>query len=259
MINSLRKDLKNSKLIVIKVGSSSLVDITGKIQTSKIENIARQISSLSGKQVIIVTSGAIAAGSEKLNLLGKLKTVTEKQAAAAIGQNLLMNEYEKAFSKFGLIVGQVLLTADAFKNKERHTNSKNAISKIIEFGAIPVINENDTVAVDEIKFGDNDTLSALVASLMDADLLILLSDVEGYFSKGVLVNAIEKITKEIEAEAKGSSSKFGTGGMNTKISAAKIAGAAGIPVVIASHKKDDVIISIINGDMEGTLFLPKVK
>ena len=210
------------------------------------------------KQIILVSSGAIAAGSEKLGRLNSLKTIPEKQAAAAVGQNLLMAQYEKAFGSFGVPVGQVLLTRDAIEDRERYLNSRNTIFQLLKFGVVPIINENDTMATEEIRVGDNDNLGALVSSLMGADLLILLSDVAGFFKNGELILYIEEISKEILDEAKGSASAVGTGGMETKLQAAKIVLNAGIPMVIANHKNEGVITSILEGNEVGTLFGPKL-
>ncbi|MEK7376279.1 MAG: glutamate 5-kinase, partial [Candidatus Margulisiibacteriota bacterium] len=179
-----RKNLCSSNLVVIKIGTSSLTGTSGKIDPEKFRKLAEEIFFLVSKkkkQVILVSSGAIAAGSEKLGRLNSLKTIPEKQAAAAVGQNLLMTQYEKAFGAFGTPVGQVLLTRDAIEDRERYLNSRNTIFQLLKFGAVPIINENDTMATEEIRVGDNDNLGALVASLTGADLLILLSDVEGFY------------------------------------------------------------------------------
>ena len=255
-----RNNLCNSNLVVIKIGTSSLTDDSGKISSEKFRKLAEEIFYLVSnkkKQIIIVSSGAIAAGAEKLGRLNALRTIPEKQAAAAVGQNLLMTHYEKAFGAFGIAVGQVLLTRDAIEDRERYLNSRNTIFQLLKFGVIPVINENDTMATEEIRVGDNDNLGALVASLMGADLLILLSDVAGFYQKGKLLPYVEEISKEILDEAKGSSSAVGTGGMETKLQAAKRVLNAGIPMVIANHKKEGVITAILEGSEVGTLFAPK--
>lgn len=260
MIKSSRSSLLHSKLVVIKIGTSSLVDAQANISEAKFKKISAEIAFVTkkmGKKIILVSSGAIAAGKKKLKKKNDFKNMAEKQAAAAIGQNLLMKEYEKYFSSYGLIPAQVLLTRDAVENKERRLNSKHTINQILKFGAVPVINENDTVAVHEIKFGDNDTLSALVAVLVNADLLIILSDVDGFLIKGKTVSLIKKITKHIEKAAGSSGSDHGTGGMQTKISAAKKALADGIKVVIAKSTEKNVISRILKGEEIGTLFLRK--
>ncbi|MCX5749835.1 MAG: glutamate 5-kinase [Candidatus Saganbacteria bacterium] len=255
-----RQTLSDAALIVIKIGTSSLTDSTGRLDSRLFKKLSKEISYLIkdlGKKVIVVTSGAIAAGSQKLSHKGSLKTIEEKQAAAAIGQPLLMKEYEKNFASFGITVSQVLLTRDAIENFQRRINSRNTIRQILKFKAIPIINENDTVSVDEIKFGDNDTLSALVADLADADLLVILSNVEGFIKDRTVLSEINKITKEVEKAAKGSDSSFGIGGMQTKLRAAAIAGNAGIPLVIALSKEKDVVKRILSGENIGTLFIPK--
>lgn len=254
-----RNSLSGSKLIVIKVGSSSLVDSSGRLTSANFKKIASEISVLSkklGKKIVLVTSGAIAAGKDKLGSKA-LSTIQEKQAAAAIGQGLLMKEYEQSFLEHGILIGQVLLTRDALEHRRRYINARNTIDQILSFGAVPIINENDTVSVDEIKFGDNDTMSALVANLMGADLLIMLSDVEGFIKDGRILSVVDKINKDIELAAGGSTSRYGTGGMVTKISAAKTALAAGIPAVIAGFKETDVLSKIVGGEDIGTVFVPK--
>lgn len=252
-----RENLLNSKIIVIKIGSSSLLDKNDNLSSIKFEKIASESAKVLSlnKKVVIVSSGAIAAGKEKLQTK-KLNSIQEKQAAAAIGQGILMKEFDKAFSKFGLITAQVLLTRDVINNRTRYLNAKNTIDQIIKFGAVPIINENDTISDEEIKFGDNDTLSAIVSNLIGADLLIILSDVEGFIINGKVIDTIPKITSEIEKNAKGTSSTKGTGGMITKLSAAKMAISSGIPVVIAGFFVEDVIKRIISGENIGTLFIP---
>lgn len=260
MTNSARSHLLHSKLIVVKVGSSSLVDASGNLSLQKFKKISEEIAFVTKKmkkKVILVSSGAIVAGRKRLKKKDGFNTIVEKQAAAAIGQSLLMKKYEKHFSAFGLIPAQVLLTKDALDNRQRRENSKNTIDQIIKFGAVPVINENDTVSADEIKFGDNDTLSALVADLVNAGLLIILSDVEGFIKNGKVVSVINKITKGIEDAAGRTNSKFGTGGMLTKIRAAKIATSSGVKVVIAKSSKKNIIPRILNGENTGTLFSVK--
>ncbi len=261
MANESRQNLCNANLIVVKIGTSSLTDKNGHLNPEKFDILSSQTSELInklGKQVIIVTSGSIAAGSEKLGIKKPLKSIPEKQAAAAIGQGILMNEYERSFAKYGLTPAQVLLTRDAIDDRQRYINSRNTIHQILKFGAVPVINENDTVSVDEIKVGDNDTLSALVASLMGADLLIILSDVEGYIKDGKVLPTIEKITKEIEENAGGSGTALGTGGMMTKLEASRIAGHAGIPMIIASGNEKDVLTKLLSCEEIGTIFTPKI-
>lgn len=247
--------------IVIKIGSSTLTTIEGKLNVANLTRIAEETAELISKKhkVIIVTSGSIVTGAERLKLKAKPKTMPEKQAAAAVGQSILMRQYEKAFEKCGITVAQILLTKDALND-----NAKNTILTLLKENVVPVVNENDTVAVDEIKFGDNDNLSALVARLIKADLLILLSDVDGFYlktDKGVEFKAdvVEEIDSKVESAAGHSATHVGTGGMVTKIQAAKICKDAGIPMVIANGMTSGIIGKIADGETIGTLFLPKGK
>jgi glutamate 5-kinase len=253
------------KRAVIKVGTSSVTHATGRPNLYNIECLVRQLADLHnmGKEVILVTSGAIGTGAGKLGLPGRPKTIPEKQAAAAVGQGVLMHIYEKLFAEYGVTVGQVLLTREDFSDRRRFLNARNSLHAMLQFGAIPVINENDTVAVDEIKLGDNDNLSALVATLVDAELLVLLSDIDGLFTadprkekSAQLVRDVPEITPEIEALCGGAGSKLGTGGMATKIQAARIAMHSGIITVIANMKEKDIIRRVIDGETVGTVFWP---
>ncbi|NMM63436.1 glutamate 5-kinase [Clostridium sp. P21] len=257
------KYLKNVKRIVIKVGSSTLTHKSGLLNLNQIEKIVRQIADLhnEGKEVILVTSGAIAAGIGKLGLKSRPKTIPEKQAAAAIGQGILMHMYEKIFSEYGKVAAQILITKDDISHRTRFLNARNTFFALAEMGAIPIVNENDAIIVDEIKFGDNDTLSATVASFVEADLLILLSDIEGLYDSNPrtntdanLIHEVEEITEEIEKCAGGAGSSLGTGGMATKVSAAKIATTAGVSMVIANGGQENVIRDIVNLKEVGTLF-----
>lgn len=259
-------NLKNAKRIVVKVGTSTLTYDTGKANIRRIRKLAEVLSDLknSGMQVVLVTSGAIGVGVGKLGLKEKPKDTPGRQAAATVGQCELMFMYDKLFSEFGHITGQILVTRLDFENEERKNNLMNSFNKLFEYGAIPVVNENDAVAVDEIVFGDNDSLSATVAALIKADGLIILSDIDGLFSgnpktddDAVLIPVVEKITDEIENLAGGAGSNRGTGGMITKIHAAKIAGSAGIPTVIINGTNPDDIYRIIEGRQTGTFFRPE--
>ncbi len=255
----LRKSLSQAKLVILKVGSSSLSDHDGKLDPSSFDKIAQEIANAQQKpgiKIILVTSGAVAAGREKLGC-SEISTVQEKQAAAAVGQGILMKEYERAFVSQGLVPAQVLLTRDAVSNRNRYLHARNTIAQILKFGAVPVINENDTVSAEEIKFGDNDTLSAQVASLIGADLLIILSDVDGFMIDGKIVSIIDKISPDIEKHAGDSTRSCGTGGMITKLSAVKTALAAGIPAVIAGFRNENIVESILSGSDAGTVFVPK--
>src|SRR5579862_897155 len=219
------------KRIVIKVGTSTLTDGSGPPDREYIRVLVAQIAAQVelGRSVILVSSGAIRAGMDRLRISGRPRTIPQKQAAAAVGQGLLMQIYSEAFAEHGLTVAQLLMTRDDFRERSRYVNACNTVSALLKFGAIPIVNENDTTAVDEIRFGDNDTLAALVASLADADALLLLSDVEGLYDKNPsqfadakLIPTVEKIDKAVEQLAGGAASGVGTGGMRTKIAAAKI-------------------------------------
>lgn len=261
-----RKTFQGMKRIVVKVGSSTLSHQTGKLNLVQLEKLVRELADLhnQGREIVLVSSGAGSAGLGKLGLAQKPKTIPEKQAVAAIGQGLLMQMYEKLFGEYGQIVGQVLLTREDFSDRRRFLNARNTLHAIFRYGAIPIINENDTVAVDEIKLGDNDTLSAMVAGLVDAELLILLSDIDGLYTSNprqdknaTLIEVVTEITPEIEALAGGTGSKLGTGGMETKIQAARIAGNSGVAMVIAQGNQENIVGRIIRGETLGTLFLPK--
>ena len=262
-----KKVLKKVRRIVIKIGSGVLTspDRSG-LDDTVIEEITRQVSTLhkSGYEMILVSSGAIAAGVKELNLKKTPVDIPHKQAAAAIGQSRLIGKYERHFKREGLNVAQILLTHDDLSNRIRYLNAKNTILTILSYKVIPIINENDTVAVDEIKFGDNDTLSAMVANLIEADLLIILSDVKGLYSAdpkldptAELIPVVEKITNEIEVMAGDSRSATGVGGMVTKIQAAKRLSHSGIPTVIVGGKGNGIIEAVIKGEEVGTLFLPE--
>ncbi len=253
------------KRIVIKIGSNILTDAKEGLDTKRISSIAYEVAQLHNQEydLVIVSSGAIAAGMKKLGLKERPKDIKLKQAAAAVGQSSLMWAYERSFGDFKKKVAQVLLTQDDFADRKRYINSKNTLLALLSYRVIPIINENDTVATDEIKFGDNDRLAALVASLIEAERLIILSDVDGLytddpknFSKAKLIEVVEKITPEIEKKASGSGSKVGTGGMYSKILAAKWAVNHGIIVNIISGKKDGLLLSLMQGKQTGTMFKP---
>lgn len=253
---------KNVKRVVVKVGTSTLTYASGKMNLHRLETLVRELADLKnrGVDVLLVTSGAVGAGVGKLGGQ-KPSTLPEKQAMAAIGQGALLHMYEKFFAEYGKIVGQVLLTKEDLTNWRRHLNARNTLFAMLRYDAIPIINENDTVATDEIKFGDNDTLAALVASLVDADLLILLSDIEGLYDKNpkthkdaILIREVQQIDEHIFSLAEGAGSSFGTGGMQTKIAAAHIATTAGIPMIIANGEQIGVINKILDGNDCGTLF-----
>ena len=252
--------------IVIKIGTNLLADRIKGVNPDKIDEIAASVSFLKsiGKQVAIVSSGAIGAGVAALRLPARPKSIPEKQATAAVGQPLLMEAYEIAFRKQGIDIAQILLTKDDFVNRGRYVNAKNTFSVLFEKGVVPVINENDSVAVEEIKLGDNDNLSALVANLIEADVLVILSDIDGLYTedpaknpKAQLIPAVEKISAQIEKLAKKSGSDLSTGGMITKIQAAKRCVSSGIAMIIANGTKPRAIENIFSGNFTGTLFMPR--
>lgn len=261
-----REALKKAKRIVIKVGTSTITYANGKRNFSQIDRLAREISDLQnqGKEMILVTSGAVAVGVDRMGLPGKPKTIPGKQAAAAVGQGVLMHTYEKFFADYGQIVAQVLITKTEAIDRHRYTNTRNTFMELMRQRVIPIVNENDVVALDELKIGDNDNMSALVAGIMDADLVIILSDVDGLYTANpqthpdaVIVPEVAEITPEIEASAGGVGSARGTGGMATKIQAAKAATSSGIHLVIASGTEKNAITRVLQGEELGTLFVSR--
>ena len=240
--------------IVIKIGTSTLTHKTGELNIRRTEEICRIISDIknSGVETIIVSSGAIGMGAAKLSLSERPKDIATKQAAAAVGQCELMYRYDKLFAEYHHTVAQILLTGSDFQSEDRHRNFSNTISRLLDLKAIPVINENDTIATDEIKVGDNDTLSALVSVSVGADMLILLSDIDGLFTadphkdpEARLIERISEINDEVMALAGDSSSSLGTGGMKTKLQAAKICLAGGCDMVIANGSNPKILYDII--------------
>lgn len=251
--------------IVVKVGSNLLTDKTGRINQKRIHSLAREISELHNKKVeiVVVSSGAIASGLKKLGLKTKPKEIRKKQATAAVGQPLLMWMYEKYFLKFKKHIAQILLTRDDLSDRVRYVNAKNTILTLLEMGVIPIINENDTVATDEIKFGDNDQLAALVSGLIEANQLIILSDVPGLYTSdpkkdpnAKLIKHVKEVSKDLIEIAKPTSTGYGTGGMYSKVIAAKKATSFGIPVHIVSGRKYGNIKAVIEGKQVGTYFEP---
>lgn len=262
----IRSNLSTAKRIVIKVGTSTLTDSFGKLNHVKIKAIAKALTSLrkEGKEIVLVTSAAISAGMERLGLVERPSTIPGKQAAAAVGQGILMQIYEKMFAEYDQVVAQILMTREDSVKRARYTNIRNTFNTLLAGGIIPIINENDAVAIDELKIGDNDTLSAQVASIVDADILIILTDIDGVYtanpstdSMAKLLHEISVIDEKIEQAAGGVGSKYGTGGMLTKIQAAKIAVSSGIAMVVASGEDDEVISRILAGEEIGTLFLSR--
>lgn len=250
--------------LVIKIGTSTLAYPTGHLNIRHIENFCKVVSDIknSGYEVIVVSSGAVGMGMGKLSLRERPKELALKQAVAAVGQCELMYAYDRLFGEYNHTVAQVLLTAGNLNDPEQHLNFTNTINRLLELGVIPIINENDTVAVNELIIGDNDTLAAIVAKSVDADTLVLLSDIDGLFtadprknSDATLIPFIEKITPEIEKLAGGSGSNVGTGGMVTKLEAAKIATSAGCDMVIANGKDSTILYDILEGKQVGTRFM----
>ncbi len=253
----------NKKLFIIKIGTSSLTGTKGDIDPAKIREIVRQVSDLKdmGHEVVLVSSGSIAAGFRALGYASRPTSIAAKQASAAVGQGLLMEEYTQFFSERGYVTAQILLTRGDFTDKRRYTNAFSALELLLRRGAVPIINENDTIAVEELKVGDNDTLSAQVAAMLHADLLILLTDIDGLYtgnpktdSTAVHISKVERITPEIEGYASGAGSENGTGGMITKIKGASLSTRAGVPVFICSSKDENIIVRAAEGNAKGTLF-----
>lgn len=266
MNTAAREKLKDKKRIVIKIGSSSLTHPkTGYLDLIKLEILVREISDLhnQGKEVVLVSSGAIMVGSKTMGYVKKPTRISEKQACAAIGQAKLMMIYQKLFAEYNQVASQILMTKHTMLNDLQRANAKNTFHELLHMGAIPIVNENDTISTHEIEFGDNDTLSAVVAALIDADLLILLSDIDGLFTDdphqnpdAKFIDVVDGLDEQLLAMGKGTTgSNVGTGGMATKLTAAKIAGMAGTDMVIANGKDFHVIHKLIQGREYGTLFL----
>jgi len=262
-----RKDLlKNIRRIVVKIGSGVLTSCHGGLDLQIFEELAKETALIKGKgyEPIIVSSGAIAAGMERLGLVEKPKSIPQKQAAAAVGQSTLMWSYERSFARHGQKVAQVLLTHDDLSDRTRFLNARNTILTLVNHGIIPIINENDSVAVEEIKFGDNDNLSALITNLVQADLLIILTNTDGLYDKDPCIESdsqrisiVPEVNDEIEKAAGDTISAICVGGMITKVQAAKKAAIFGLSTVVANGKVGGMINRIINGEDVGTLFLPK--
>ena len=252
--------------IVVKVGTSTLTYQNGCVNIRRIESLCKIISDLmnAGHQIILVSSGAIGMGVGKLNLKERPKDIAGKQAAAAVGQCELMYIYDREFGEYNRTVAQILLTAPDLKCEDRHSKFEATVSRLLEFGVLPIINENDTVATEEIEFGDNDTLAALVAEGVKADLLVLLSDIDGLYtgdphkdSSATLIPEVARITPEIEALGGGAGSSLGTGGMFTKIRAAKISTEAGCDMIIANGTYPELLYKIADNEPVGTKFYAK--
>ena len=236
--------------VVIKVGTSTLAHATGHLNIRRVEQLCRVLSDLKnqGHEVILVSSGAIGMGVGKLSLKERPTDIPTKQAAAAVGQCELMYTYDKLFAEYNHTVAQILLTGSDFRHEDRYNNFRNTMSRLLELEVLPIINENDTIATEEIKVGDNDTLSAMVAVNIEADLLILLSDIDGLYTadphkdpNAKLIHTVSKLTPEIMALAGDKGSSLGTGGMKTKLSAAEICTEAGCEMIIMNGEKPDLL------------------
>ena len=264
---AIRKDmLRKARRIVVKVGSSILASSDAGLHRTVFSHLVKEISNLKhqGYEVILVSSGAIAAGMEKLGLQTRPQTITQKQAAAAVGQSRLMSVYESYFSRHQQTVAQILLTHDDLSHRKRFINARNTLLALLKLGIIPIINENDTVAVDEIKVGDNDNLSALITNLIEADLLIILTDIDGLcdsdprFNPGAqCIPLIEDVDAGMEGIACDTAGKWCVGGMVTKVEAARKAARFGIPTVIARGTKEGILEQVLSGKEVGTWILPK--
>lgn len=261
-----RKSLMEKNRIVLKIGSSSLTHpATGKLNLWKIERLVRIICDLKGegKEVVLVSSGAIAAGRQALGGQKRPDTISEKQAYAAVGQARLMMVYQKLFSEYNCVAAQVLLTKDTMTNDVSRYNAQNTFDELLSLGAVPIVNENDTVSTHEIQFGDNDRLSAIVAALIGADLLILLSDIDGLYTddprtnpQARFISLVEEITPELLSMGKDTSgSDVGTGGMSAKLAAARIATDSGSDMIIANGEDVDIIHGLMKGEDKGTMFM----
>ncbi len=263
----MREKIKNAKRIIVKIGTSSLTHDNGKVNLNKMEKLARVLTDInnSGREVILVSSGAIGAGMQRIGRNKRPEELPLKQATAAIGQAILMQMYQKFFGEYNQVIAQILLTKDVVEDEIKKVNAKNTFKTLLDLGVIPIINENDCISTTQIegyRFGDNDTLSATVAQLVEADVLILLTDIDGLYtdnpkenSDAVLIQEVREITSEIEALAGGSGSKFGTGGMATKIIAAKIAKEWGADTIVASGENIEILTELLEGKEIGTWFI----
>ena len=263
-MDQIRKTIENSRKIVIKIGSNVLSDENGAVNRSVMHNIVEQVNDLinAGKQVILVSSGAGICGVGAINKWSRRGDINYKQALCAIGQVELMMAYKEYFGDYGIHVAQMLLTRDDFSDPHRTLNIRNAMFTLIDEGVVPVINENDSVSVDEIKIGDNDTLAALTTTLWNADLMIILSDIDGVFDKDPkanedanLIEMVDNAEALISAIDIGGTSSFGTGGIRSKIEAASRVNKFGIPMLLLNGSKEDIIRNGISGSSRGTLFL----
>lgn len=263
-MGTLREEIKDKKRIVIKIGSSSLQHKeTGGLDYTKLDVLVRELCNIAnqGKEVVLVSSGAIAVGKRAVHIGKEDNPIAVKQACAAIGQARLMMTYQKLFAEYNHVAAQVLMTKNTIAEPLNRFNAKNTFSELLKLGAIPIVNENDTVSTFEIEFGDNDTLSAIVVALIDADLLILLSDIDGLYTDdpnknpdAEFISVVDHLDDSIMGMGKGTSSSVGTGGMGTKLSAARIATSSGADMIIANAADVRIIHRIMDGREYGTLF-----
>lgn len=256
--------IRQAKRIVVKVGTSTLAYGTGGLNLRRIERLAEVLSDIknSGKELILVSSGAIGVGAGVLGMMTRPSDTKDKQAAAAVGQCELMNYYGQLFHKYGHNVAQILLTKDTIQMEKSKENAKNTFETLLEYGVLPIVNANDTISTEEAEFGDNDTLSAIVAKLVEADILIMLSDIDGLFDSdprknkhAKMITMVKDIDEDILQTASGAGTKNGTGGMITKLLAAKIATGAGIHTCINNGKNPEILYDILDGKETGTLFV----
>lgn len=261
-------NFKDAKRIVVKVGTSTLTHETGKLNLNRMEHIARVLSDFknSGKEIILVTSAAITAGIARMGITHRPESTEEKQALAAIGQCEIMRMYERFFDMYGYPVAQVLVSKEIIDHEQMKKNAINTFKKLLEIGCIPIVNENDVVSFGEIEFGDNDTLSAYVAALCDADTLVILSDIDGLYEgdprknpNAKLIPVVEEIDKKIMSYAGGAGTNRGTGGVVTKLHAAQIAMENNIPMYILNGEDPSILYELLEGKNKGTYFSPKSK
>lgn len=261
----IREAIKDKKRIVVKIGSSSVIHPeTGGMDFVKLEKLARYLTDIhnQGKDVVLVSSGAVGMGVQALGLPKRPASIARKQACAAVGQGELIGVYERFFKEYNQQIAQVLLTKYTMISSESRMNAKNTFIELLDMGVIPIVNENDTVATEELEFGDNDTLAAIVCALVKGDLLILLTDIDGFYTddphknpNAKIIPIVEEINENIEGMAKGVTSRYGTGGMAAKIAAANICNDSGADMLIASGARADILNKIMQGEQVGTIFM----
>jgi len=259
MSKTMREDIfRNAKTIVVKIGTGVLSAEDGRLEGARVAEIAEQVCGLvsRGYKVVIVSSGAIGAGMAELKMDKRPTLLPQLQAAASVGQGKLIAAYEERFKRRGYHAAQMLLTRDDFEDRARYLNARNTILALLDLGAVPVINENDSIRVEEITFSDNDLLSALVTTLVRADVLVMLSTVKGLYKDGHVVDVVERIDESVRRLSTGAVSRRGSGGMESKLQAAEIATRAGIPVIVADGREKEILLRVADGEKTGTLFMP---